>query len=248
METIDIQTTQNVVIEYELASLRERFIGSLIDFIIVQTIYALILVLIFNASSESLLYDGMAVYVVSSLLPIAFFILYQFLSEIIADGQSLGKKAMKIKVVRLDGEEASMSDYLVRDLFYLLDGFLSLGVVGMLGISASTKNQRLGDMAANTAVVRLRSSIQFSLDDILNIESIEIYEPTYPQVKQLSEADMLLIKNTLNRYQKYKNFAHQEAIVALTDRLRHLLQLDEVKGNKIDFLKTLIRDYIVLTR
>lgn len=155
---------------------------------------------------------------------------------------------MKIKVVKVDGSESSLGDHLIRAIFYLVDLTLSAGIVGAIAILSSSQRQRMGDYAANTAVVRLRSSIRFELEDILNIDSIEAYEPSYPQVRQLSEQDMLLIKNSIARYQTHRNEAHRAVILQLTARLEKILDIAESPNPKIDFLKTLIRDYIVLTR
>ncbi len=248
MQTIDIRTTQNVIIEYELASLRERILAFILDVLIVGGMY-LVLVLIINSFLQNTINSsGLLANLVYGLLPIGGFVFYQLLSEILADGQSWGKKAMRIKVVRLDGQEPSLSDYLLRAVFHLVDTFSSLGVIATLLISSSEKNQRLGDLTASTTVIRLQHDMQFELEDILKIDSLADYQPHYPQVKQLSEQDMLFIKNALKRYREYENEAHQKVIVALADRLQKLLGLDMPPANKIEFLKTLIRDYIVLTR
>ncbi|MEM0991622.1 MAG: RDD family protein [Bacteroidota bacterium] len=250
MQTIDIKTTQNVAIEYELASLRDRFFATVIDVLIVRAIYYALFFLIVSAYFSGFLDESSdwLIMLFTWLLPIVFFLLYQFCSELFADGQSWGKKAMKIKVVKVDGSESSLGDHLIRAVFYLVDLSLCIGIVGALSILSSKRKQRIGDYAANTAVVRLRSSISFELKDILNIDSIEGYEPTYPQVRQLSEQDMLLIKNTIARYQTHRNEAHRAIILQLTKRLEQLLDVPESPNPKIDFLKTLIRDYIVLTR
>ena len=248
MQTIDIKTTQNVAIEYELAPLRDRFFATLIDLLIVRGAYYGLLFLVGSAGGDIFGEGDMLSYVIFLLVPIALFLIYQFCSELFADGQSWGKKAMRIKVVKIDGSESSLGDHLIRAIFYLVDLTLSFGVVGALSILSSSKGQRIGDYAANTTVVRLQSSIHFDLNDILNIDSIEGYEPTYPQVRQLSEQDMLLIKNTISRYQTHRNEAHREVILQLTERLEKLLDIQKSPNPKIDFLKTLIRDYIVLTR
>jgi len=248
MQTIDIRTTQNVIIEYELASLRERMLAFFLDLLIVGVIYMLLVIFITSSLPNTINSSGLLMNFIGFLLPVGGFITYQLLSEIIADGQSWGKKALKIKVVRLDGQEPSLSDYLLRAVFHIVDTFSSVGVIAALLISSSEKNQRLGDLTANTAVIRLRQNMQFELDDILKIDSLADYHPTYPQVRQLSEEDMLFIKNTLSRYREYENEAHRHVIIALTERLAKVLDLNNPPANKVDFLKTLIRDYIVLTR
>ncbi len=59
---------------------------------------------------------------------------------------------------------------------------------------------------------------------------------------------MLLIKNIIARYRSYPNQAHQEVVNQLVEKLQQELDINEIPRNKIEFLKTLIRDYIVLTR
>ncbi len=247
MKTIDITTTQNVTIEYELASLRDRFFAFFIDGMIIGVLYIILLLGLIPMLERVTDLDGIIVRFIT-LLPIGLYLVYHFLSELWGDGQSLGKKALGIKVVRADGKEANSADYLLRAIFHILETLLSFGIVAALLMSASAKSQRLGDMTANTVVIRVRQSMRFNLDDILKISSIKDYEPAYPEVKQLSEKDMLLIKSIISRYLKYENEAHQKIVLDLVNQLRERLDITEQPRDSIGFLKTLIRDYIVLTR
>jgi len=246
--TIDIRTTQNVTIEYELATLRERILAFLIDLFLIGTMYFLLLVLALSTIGDEGEESGLLFYFIVGLLPLALFMLYHLLSEVLANGQSWGKKSMGIRVVRLDGREPGLSDYLLRAVFHIVDTLTSAGILAAILISTSGKNQRLGDMTANTTVIRMRHKQRFKLEDILRINTLDDYRPQYPGVRQLSEQDMLLVKNALSRYQSYRNRAHHEVIDELVDRLQDLLGIEETPRDKVAFLKTLIRDYIVLTR
>ena len=86
------------------------------------------------------------------------------------------------------------------------------------------------------------------MSDIEKISSLENYEPQYVEVKRLNEEDMLLIKSVITRVTRYNNLAHQQLLQELVDNLMHQLELNTKPRNNVEFLKTLIRDYIVLTR
>ena len=246
MKTIDIRTTQNVTIEYELATLRERILAFFIDVVIVYVTCAILFFTLDQGFRDTFL--NIQNYGLQFVVIFSIFVFYQLFSEIIADGQSWGKKAVGIKVVRLDGQEPGLSEYLLRSVFYIIDVLFSFGVVANLLISSSAKSQRLGDMTANTTVIRVRFNLRFRLEDILKINTIEDYEPQFPEVRKLSEQDMLLIKSIITRSRLYRNKAHQDVVSDLMVRLKEELNLDKMPQNKIEFLKTLIRDYIVLTR
>jgi len=247
MPTIDITTTQNVTIEYELAGPQDRFLAFFIDAVIVGAFFILIFLVLLEALMNDIGEGGMMGHFVS-FLPLTSFVLYHLLSEILGNGQSWGKKAAGIKVVRLDGEEPGWSDYLLRAVFHVVDTFLSLCVLAGILINSSAKKQRLGDMTANTVVIKTKFNKRFQLADILKINSIDEYEPTYLEVRKLREQDLLLIKSAIQRYHSHRNPAHIELIDKLVKHLVMVLDLDETPTKKIEFLQTLIRDYIVLTR
>ncbi len=249
MSTIEIRTTQNVSIDYELATLRERLIAYFLDMAIFFAA-AYILTIFFAVVLAEAIFSSMGewFFIFFGFFVIACWILYHLLMEVFNRGQTIGKKVMSIQVVRADGREPAFSDNLLRSIFMIIDSMLCMGVVASVLIVSSEKKQRFGDMAANTTVVRKKLRSKFLLQDILKIQSLEDYEPTYPEVKQLNEKDLLLIKNTVSRYEEYRNDAHREAINLLVDRLVNILNLNSKPKKPIEFLKTLIRDYIVLTR
>ncbi|VXC32804.1 RDD family protein [Nocardioides sp. AX2bis] len=77
---------------------------------------------------------------------------YFFACEL-AWGQTLGKRLVGIRVVSEKGPQRTAGQVLVRTLLRVVDGF-AFYLVAFVAVLASPKNQRLGDMAASTRVVR----------------------------------------------------------------------------------------------
>lgn len=256
MKQVDILTSNNVTIQYELASVGQRFIALLLDLIII-TIYSFIISLIITSILTSTIRGGdwqdlersaenIQIVQYTLLLPVIMF--YNLVSEIFFNGQTIGKKVMMIRVVKVSGEPPSLGDYFIRWTYRLVDIILSAGAIAAIFVSSSEKSQRLGDMAANTTIIRLNPSTKYSVRDILKISKTSNYDPIYTQVTQLSDEDMLLIKNAIDRVKKFPNEANKKFVLALVQKVAEKLNISEVPQNKIKFLRTLLKDYIVLTR
>jgi uncharacterized RDD family membrane protein YckC len=247
-KTIEITTTQNVTIEYELAPLRERMLAWMLDMVILVFGYILLFFLLRSLFSRLITLSLDEILLVF-LFPLFLYFLYNAVFEIWNTGQTPGKMVMNIKVVRLDGKDPEWSDVVLRSLLQLVDSIFSAGVIGSILIKTTDKSQRFGDMAANTTVIKLYSAqFTYRLEDILNISSLESYQPVFAQVRNLSERDMIFIKTVLTRRQRYPNQAHEQVVESLVAHLVTLLDIEQPPANRVDFLKTLLRDYIVLTR
>jgi uncharacterized RDD family membrane protein YckC len=242
MKTIEITTAQKVTIQYELASVGNRIAAFIVDLMVLFGMIILLSFIFENLIGMSGLYQYFFIFVV---FPTLFF--YTLLSEILLDGQTVGKRAVGIKVVKLNGDPASAFDYLIRWAFRFTDIWMSAGSVASLLISSSIYSQRLGCLLSGTTVIRKNSSRNFALKDILNIYSTENYEPKYPQVVQINEKDMIFLKKVLERHKKYKNEAHKKVVIDLSNKIAEILDLNPPK-DKEKFLETVLSDFIVLTR
>lgn len=242
MRTIDITTTQNVTIRYELAQTRDRVLAFFLDMLV---LYGSIFLLGFTLMAS--VPPGQQNYIVYLvILPLMAF--YTLVSEVAMDGQTLGKKVMGIKVVKYTGEAPEFSDYLIRWAFRLVDISLSLGAIALMLINSTEKGQRLGDMVAGTTLVKLRPSNRITLHDILRISRSDQYEPQFAQVKQFTDEEMLLIKEVNERAGKFGNQAHLEALDETVEYVADRLGVTHFNGSKQQFLNTVVKDYVVLTR
>ena len=177
------------------------------------------------------------------------FLLFLFLFDILNNGQTPGKMAFNIRVIRLDGKEPKWSDKAIRAILHLIDSLFCFGLIGSMLVKTTLRSQRLGDLASNTTVIKLFSNrYSFNLSNVLSIHSIGTYTPQFPQVRNLTERDMLFIKTALTRHQEFPNQAHAAAIIDLSYHLRNILEIEDAPESHTEFLKTLLRDYIVLTR
>ena len=243
MKTIEINTAQKVTIQYELATLGNRFMSYFIDILIMCGAITFLSVLGSTALTSK---DNYLVFLYLVVAPILVF--YTLVSEIVMNGQSLGKKSMGLKVVKLNGDAPTNHDYMMRWMFRFIDIFMSLGSVGALLINASPNSQRLGGLLSGTTVIRTTSQRTFSLNDLLKISTLDTYQPTFPQIKKFNEKDMLFIKKVLERERRFSNPAHKKAIATLSDHVANQLDIDNIPKDRSKFLRTLINDYIVLTR
>lgn len=235
MQTIQIRTTQNVVIEYQPASLGDRILANLLD-LLIMVAYTATLFISISQLGWNPEYAGWIIL----MLPLVF---YHLVSEIFMDGQTLGQRQTKIKVVRLDGAQPSLGNYLTRWLFRIVDVLSCWGAVAIVTIAVTGKGQRFGDMAAGTAVVSLRRRVDLSEMRLPTLE--EDYEPIYPQAASLSDRDVAIIRETLHLY---ANSSHPDPAILelLTHKVKELLQITE-PVSPLTFLRTILRDHTHLT-
>ncbi len=243
MKHIEIKTTQNVIISYELANVFNRFFAWLIDLLIIGVSYVIILVVF---SAFSMLSGASDVLVYLIIMPIFFF--YALAFEWFTHGYSPGKKMLRIRVVKLNGTPLSFVDVVLRWCFRMVDIYFSLGAIAAALINSTDFSQRIGDIVAHTVVIKMGSGMNISLADIQKIKTLSDYTPVYPGVKKLDESDMLLIKKVLERSNKFDNPAHVQALQMAAQKMARFLELDDVPENENLFLSTCIKDYIVLTR
>lgn len=243
MQTIEINTAQNVKIDYELAGLRHRIFAFLIDFLLMCVLIFILATLcnLIFIDNNQLLIDLIAFIVLG---------FYSIFNEIFFKGQSLGKKAMGLKIIKTNGAELEFYDLFCRWSTRLIDIYLSLGGIACFLISSNKNGQRIGDLIAGTCVIKTQNSYQFSLNDIekLNQRFVENDNLKYPLVKRLSEQDVLLIKKLLSRLKEYDNKAHKNALDEMVLKLASVLELKEIPTDKEKFLNQLISEYIIQTR
>jgi uncharacterized RDD family membrane protein YckC len=243
MKNIEIITTQNVVLQYELAGLKDRAMAFLLDAVVIVVGFSILVTIgtVFVGGSES--GATVMVFIVTGI-----FMFYSLLFETLNNGQSIGKMALRIQVIKVAGGKITFSDYVARWIFRLIDIYFSLGAIASILVVSSAKGQRIGDVVANTAVVKTTSQLNLTLKDLLALHEKKSYTPKYLQARKLHEEDALLIKSTLDRYRKFNNESHKEAIALLTSRIKDVLNIESHESDQTKFLQTVLQDYIILSR
>jgi uncharacterized RDD family membrane protein YckC len=239
MNIISITTSQNIELEYELGSVGDRILGSIIDGII-KTAYAIFVMATFVFGNSRVFSGLYIVFIVILALP---FVFYNLASELLLDGQSVGKKVMGIRVISLSGEQPSFSQYLNRWLFRLVDFTLSGNIIGVIMIAATEKKQRLGDLVAGTVLVKTTPRTQMN-NFLFQPTDAATYSITYPEVINLKDRDVQLVKEIILSVMRTGN-------LVLATRAQH--KIEEVLGIKsrhndaISFLQSILADYNHLT-
>ena len=228
-----IITGQFVRISQTPASIGERFLALVIDYFLIGLYIlstATLLSKLSLPSGFSLFFFLCVVY-----LPV---LGYSFLCEMFNHGQSFGKKLINIRVVKVDGSTPSIGSYLLRWLLFPIDGPITSGL-GLLVVLLNKNNQRLGDLAAGTMVIKEKNyrKIHVSLDEFDYLT--QNYHPVYPQSADLSLEQVNVITRTLESGEKDR----ARRITVLAQKVQELLSVTPREGNQEKFLQTILRDY-----
>lgn len=228
-----IITGQFVRIRQTPASIGERFLALVIDYVLLALYISSMVVLFMELQLPSGVRTSFFLCVIY--LPI---LSYSFLCEMFNRGQSLGKKLMNIRVVKVDGSTPTVSSYLLRWLLFIVDGPLTSGL-GLLVVLLTKNSQRLGDLAAGTMVIKEKNyrKIHVSLDEFDYLT--RNYHPVYPQSADLSLEQVNVITRTLESAEKDRS----RRIAALAKKVQSLLFITPRDSNQEKFLQTILRDY-----
>ena len=245
MVELQINTTQNVNINFTAASVGDRILAYIIDLIIKIAYIVVIFQLTFNLFEIDEMIEDMDHWSQIAIqacfyLPV---VLYSLIFETILDGQTLGKRIMKIKVVKIDGYQASLADFVIRWFFRIVDINMMSGIVALISIVTSKKSQRLGDMTAGTSVISLKNNVNISHTILEDLE--DTYTPTYPSVIKLSDNDARIIKDTFITAKAAKDYT---TLIKLRKKIIEVIDIKEVQGNDIEFIDTILKDYNYYTQ
>lgn len=240
-KNVEIVTAHNIRIDYELGSVSDRIIAFIIDMAVIVGWFILLFMFSMRMSED-------ARQLLINILFMPVFFLYHLTCETFFGGQSIGKKAMGLKVVKLNGHNPTLGECLLRWVLRAIDIMGTFGSLAAILVSSSDKGQRLGDMSANTVVIRLNPPNRYTIADILTIQKKSDYTPTYTGVAIFTDEDMLLIKNSIERVKLYPHDYNKKLLEELTQKVKTKLQLNIEVKDHVKFLRTILQDYIVLTR
>ncbi|WP_435625177.1 RDD family protein [Flagellimonas sp.] len=239
MGNLQINTTQNVNLDYKIVGLGERIVSFFIDALILY-MYAFLVNLIGDAISyvyeDTWTQRGLVAFI---FLPAMF---YSLLMHSIFNGKTVGKMLLKMRVVKVDGTPVHWSNYLVRWMLRLVDIWIFLGSIGILSILFSEKRQRVGDAAAGTVVISTKNKTKVSHTILEEVE--EKYEPMFTNVTVLTDKDVRLIKDTYLIAKKSSDF---KTLKALRVKVESILN---TKSELYDapYLDTVLKDYNYYTQ
>ncbi len=207
-----IETPERVPLHFGLASIGNRFLACAIDHAL--QILAIILMiiaftLIANYSSVGEQLSNAPKWVKALLIVIIFLILSSYFAffEWIWNGQTPGKRWLKLRVIREDGRPVTFWEAAVRNLLRTLDmmpaPFYS---IGLISVFLSSADQRVGDMIAGTVVVREREAeapafsqvFASPVSDAALRRSFKPVEFT-AEVNALSESEIEVVETFLRR-------------------------------------------------
>lgn len=268
MKRLQIKTAQNVNIHFTMANVGQRLLAFIVDNVIkFAYLYFIIEFLDFQLIDNTFGDDQWTIRAIDVLifLPITFYSLY---SEILLNGQTIGKKLLKIRVINMDGFKPSIVDYSIRWFLRVIDfNFFSLifvyiaslnldsneellififlfgKLVGFLLIIFTKNSQRFGDIMANTVVVYLKDDVKFS-DTILETIA-DSYKPTYPAVIKLSDNDARIIKETFKNATKINDY---NTLIKLRSKIIEVTEIKSVHQSDKEFIDVVLKDYNFYTQ
>ena len=221
-DQLNIETPEQVDLRLPIAGIGSRFLAILADSTI-QLVAELLLILFFllftNAAQRSRFgetFDTAGKWLLAAFVIIQFLLFWGYFSlfEAFWNGQTPGKRLVKIRVIKDSGRQITLFEALARNLLRVIDMLPPyLYFVGVVSMLCNRQQKRLGDFAAGTIVVHerqseqplsgdLRRSITASVQLKPNPESAQrggVYQPPADAVARLRAEDLMVIESFLAR-------------------------------------------------
>ena len=158
-DRITIWAPEGLALEYTLAGLGSRFLAGLVDLALRVIVLGAVLAILEIAGAPSTVV--LIVFIVGAFLAL---FAYDIAFEVWADGRTPGKRWNGLRVLMADGQPVTFGPSAVRNLLRIIDIWATAMTVGAISILVTKRNQRLGDLAGGTIVVRERraGTVRFS--------------------------------------------------------------------------------------
>jgi uncharacterized RDD family membrane protein YckC len=194
-DRISVATPEGVTLEATLAGVGSRLAAGVIDQILrwIVIIAAIVLMEVLGEGSMDDTTSGLAV---AALLVVVFLVqfAYDVLFETLGSGRTPGKRWTGLRVVKLGGAPVGFLASALRNLLRIIDALPGFYLVGILSVMFTKNNQRLGDLAAGTVVIRDRTQVTALPEVRTPAEDAGLYD-----VSAVSADDVATVRRFLDR-------------------------------------------------
>jgi uncharacterized RDD family membrane protein YckC len=189
--TLDVATPERVAVELPIAGVGSRAMAYLIDVALLflggLALYFALTFLVPDPVNAVLELSRLAKIVGGVVLFAALWVYWTAL-EVLWHGQTIGKRLMKIRVVRLDGSPVTAVDSAIRNLLRVVDFFPACYPVGLVTMLFDAKHRRVGDLVAGTVLIR---------EEAIDLSRFEAKAPT---AQAMSNIDLDVVTDFLRRF------------------------------------------------
>ncbi len=216
-DQLSIDTPEQVALEFPLAGVGSRFLALAIDMLLQMTIGLFAFGAVSGAWS---LLGGRVVggpWFVAVLIIVVFLLFYGYFAgfEAFWHGQTPGKRLIGLRVLSVTGRPARIDEAILRNLLRVIDQLPGVYAIGIVTMLVSSRNQRLGDLAAGTVVVHEKA---------LSAPIMQVASPTagvgWSGGTGLSDAELLLVETFLQRRHELPPGVRETHARTIADRLR----------------------------
>lgn len=241
MASADILTGQFVSIEQTPASVGDRIFARFIDFLVRGAYFIGMLILLGMLSPQKGGDD--AFYLIAALVVFIPVMFYTFLCELFFNGQTFGKRVMKIRTVMADGSRPTLGALFLRWLLELID--ISFFVVGILPIIVTKRHQRLGDLAAGTMVIRCPDIAQMHISLSEFQYAMPDYKPKYAKASILTPGQAELIERVVKIADRH-GYYDEDNVSRLAEKVAKTVKA-RGRFHGLPFLRHVLNDYRYFT-
>lgn len=219
-ESITVATPEGLELRLQLAGLGSRFIAGGVDLVIILVLLGVLALIAGPVTGLSSGVSGV-VYVIGAFVILLF---YPIAFELLADGQTPGKRMSHLRVLRDSGARVDLPASAIRNLMRLIDGPLLLYIPSILSIAVTRRNQRPGDIAAGTIVTREHPAGKRALDGVREPARASGTDPSASgerwDTSAVTPHEVAAVRHFLDRRESLERGARRELAVRLADGLR----------------------------
>jgi uncharacterized RDD family membrane protein YckC len=200
-----------------LAGPASRFVSAIVD-ILIQIVLLVCVSIVLSLAGKGFGVGSGVALLLWAILSFALITVYDVFFEVFHSGRTPGKRMNGLRVVRASGHPVTFLTSAVRNVIRPVDFLPSAYLLGAIVILATRKNQRIGDVIADTLVVRERTGTQR--------RAVEVPVPTAPPLagawdtSRVSPDEIAAVRQFLERRTEIELGSRNEIARTLAERLR----------------------------
>jgi uncharacterized RDD family membrane protein YckC len=225
-DKLSIDTPEQIALELPLAGIGSRSLAITIDSVIQIVIYIIVLIAVGLPLSlmGGFFKDIQTILLV--LLLFFFFWGYFAFFEIIWNGQTPGKRLVRIRIIKESGRPITAIEAIARNLVRVVDFFPGIYAVGLICMFLNKRNKRLGDFIAGTIAVHDKAIEKVSA--IWNPGSVTT--AANPQAVKISSEELVLIEAFLNRRTELNPQVRKQTAAQIASLIQNKLGTEREPG------------------